>query len=88
MSEMTFEREVLDRLTKIEAKLDGFDTAKKKTYENENEIIRIKDTVEHQESRIAKLEDNNKWLVRTVAAAVITSVIGVIVILVRSGAGF
>ena len=25
MSEITFEREVLDRLTKIEAKLDSFD---------------------------------------------------------------
>ena len=40
MSETTFEREVLDRLTKIEAKLDSFDAAKKKTYDNENEIIR------------------------------------------------
>ena len=39
MSETTFEREVLDRLTKIEAKLDSFDAAKKKTYDNENEII-------------------------------------------------
>ena len=29
MSETTFEREVLDRLTKIEAKLDSFDAAKK-----------------------------------------------------------
>ena len=34
MSEVAFEREVLDRLTKIEAKLDSFDAAKKKTYDN------------------------------------------------------
>lgn len=30
MSEVAFEREVLDRLTKIEAKLDSFDAAKKR----------------------------------------------------------
>ena len=29
MAETTFEREVLDRLTKIEVKLDSFDEAKK-----------------------------------------------------------
>ena len=42
MSEVAFEREVLDRLTKIEVKLDSFDAAKKKTYDNENDIIRWK----------------------------------------------
>ena len=46
MSETTFEREVLDRLTKIEAKLDSFDAAKKKTYDNENDIIRLNGDVD------------------------------------------
>ena len=41
MAETTFEREVLDRLTKIEVKLDSFDAAKKMTYKNENEIIQL-----------------------------------------------
>ena len=71
MSETTFEREVLDRLTKIEAKLDSFDAAKKKTYDNENDIIRLNDEVKNQGDRIVKLEDSNKWLARTVAAAII-----------------
>ena len=36
--EAEFEREVLDRLIKIEGKLDGYNNAKIKTYENEKEI--------------------------------------------------
>ena len=87
MSEVAFEREVLDRLTKIEAKLDSFDAAKKKTYDNENDIIRLKDEVKNQSDRIIKLEDSNKWLARTLAAAIITAVVGVVFVLIRMGAG-
>ena len=87
MSETTFEREVLDRLTKIEAKLDSFDAAKKKTYDNENEIIRLTGDIDGMKERIGQLEDSNKWLARTVAAAIITAVIGVLVVVFRMGAG-
>lgn len=87
MSEGSFEREVLDRLTKIEAKLDGFDAAKQKTYDNENDIIRLKDEVTNIKERTCKLEDSNKWLIRTAGAAIITAVVGVIVALIRLGAG-
>ena len=87
MSETTFEREVLDRLTKIEAKLDSFDAAKKKTYDNENDIIRLNGDVEGLKSRIGQLEDSNKWLARTLAAAIITSIVGVVFVLIRTGAG-
>ena len=58
MSETTFEREVLDRLTKIEAKLDSFDAAKKKTYDNENDIIRLNGDVDGLKERIGQLEDS------------------------------
>ena len=44
--EAEFEREVLDRLIKIEGKLDGYNNAKVKTYENEKEILRIKSDLE------------------------------------------
>lgn len=87
MSETTFEREVLDRLTKIEAKLDSFDAAKKKTYNNENDIIRLNGDVEGLKDRIGQLEDSNKWLARTLAAAIITSVVGVVFVIIRMGAG-
>ena len=87
MSEITFEREVLDRLTKIEAKLDSFDAAKKKTYDNENDIIRLNGDVDGLKERIGQLEDSNKWLARTLAAAIITSIVGVVFVLIRTGAG-
>ena len=87
MAETTFEREVLNRLTKIETKLDSFDDAKKKTYDNENEIIRLNGDVDGLKERISKLEDSNKWLSRTLAAAIITSVVGVVFVLIRMGAG-
>ena len=87
MSETVFEREVLDRLTKIEAKLDSFDAAKKKTYDNENEIIRLTGDIDGMKERIGQLEDSNKWLARTLAAAIITAVVGVVVVLIRTGAG-
>ena len=86
MSETTFEREVLDRLTKIEAKLDSFDAAKKKTYDNENEIIRLTGDIDGMKERIGQLEDSNKWLARTLAAAIITAVVGVVFVLIRMGA--
>ena len=85
--ETTFECEVLDRLTKIEAKLDSFDAAKKKTYDNENDIIRLNGDVEGLKERVNQLEDSNKWLARTLAAAIITAVVGVVVVLIRMGAG-
>ena len=87
MSETTFEREVLDRLTKIEAKLDSFDAAKKKTYDNENDIIRLNGDVDGLKERIGQLEDSNKGLARTLAAAIITSIVGVVFVLIRTGAG-
>ena len=87
MSETTFEREVLDRLTKIEAKLDSFDAAKKKTYDNENEIIRLTGDIDGMKERIGQLEDSNKWLARTLAAAIITAVVGVVFVLIRMGSG-
>ena len=87
MSETTFEREVLDRLTKIEAKLDSFDAAKKKTYDNENDIIRLNGDVDGLKERIGQLEHSNKWLARTLAAAIITSIVGVVFVLIRTGAG-
>lgn len=87
MAETVFEREVLDRLTKIEAKLDSFDAAKKKTYDNENEIIRLNGDVEGMKERIVQLEDSNKWMARTLAAAIITSVVGIVFVLIRMGAG-
>lgn len=87
MSEVSFEKEVLERLTKIEVKLDSYSEAKAKTYENEKEIIQIKAVMKDTDERVSQLEDSNKWLVRTAGAAIITAVVGVVFVLIRMGAG-
>ena len=76
--------EILERLTKIEAKLDGYNDAKRRTYENEKEIIKLKADVESlkkdnevQNAEIADLKDKNKWLFRTVVGAAITGLVGI-----------
>lgn len=60
--EAEFEREVLDRLIKIEEKLDGYNNAKVKTYENEKAILRIQNDLEDVTTKVDSLEESNKWL--------------------------
>ena len=76
--EAEFEREVLDRLIKIEEKLDGYNNAKVKTYENEKEILRIKSDLEDVQKTVTDLTESNKWLFRTVVAAIIVAAIGIL----------
>lgn len=85
--EAEFEREVLDRLIKIEEKLDGYNNAKIKTYENEKEILRIKSDLEDVQKTVADLTESNKWLFRTVVAAIIVAAIGLLTTIVRTGFG-
>ena len=83
----TFEYEVLERLTIIEQKLDGYSNAKAKTYENEKKLINIENKVNDQEERIQSLEEKNTWLSRTIVAAVIAAAVGVVFTLARMGEG-
>lgn len=85
--EAEFEREVLDRLIKNEGKLDGYNNAKIKTYENEKEILRIKSDLEDVQKTVADLTESNKWLFRTVVAAIIVAAIGLLTTIVRTGFG-
>ena len=80
MVEKDFETEVLTRLTKIETKLDDYKSVKDKSdtaytiaTENQKEIEEINERI--------------KWITRTVAAAVITGVIGIGIALLKSGIG-
>ncbi|GEM_PF-789426 len=87
-------QEIIERLIKIETKLDSYSDAKKKTYENEKEIIKLKGDVEAlekdnsvQNAEIAELKEKNKWLSRTAAGAAITGIIGIIVAFISAGVG-
>ena len=74
-----FEREVLDRLIKIEAKLENWDSSKKQVYENQREIIKLQEQNSQQQKDIESLIDGNKWLKRTAAGSAITAIISSII---------
>lgn len=72
--------EVIERLTRIEQKLDDYKEVK--------DISRDADSRSKQnEKRIADLEDKNKWLGRTMIGAIIIEIIGLIFLMVKSGLG-
>lgn len=79
MPDNSFEREVLDRLIKIEAKLESWDNSKKQIYDNQREIIHLQEQAEQQQRDIDDLRDRNKWLGRATAGAAISAVISVII---------
>lgn len=79
MSDNNFEREVLDRLIKIEAKLESWDSSKKQIYDNQREIIRLQEQADQQQRDINELRDRNKWMGRTTAGAAIGAVVSAIV---------
>ena len=85
--EQNFEREVLDRLIKIEEKLDGFSKAKEKTYENERHVMILENDALDLKKEVDSLKESNKWLLRTVAAALITGLVGIAFALIKTGAG-
>lgn len=78
----SFEREVLDRLIKIEAKIESWDSSKKQIYDNQRGIIHLQEQNEQQQRDIDELRDRNKWMGRTTAGAAITAVVSTIIAVV------
>lgn len=68
-----FEREVLDRLIRLETKIDLQD------YKGLSEKVdNTFNRAENNEERIRKLEDSNKWVVRAVIGAVIGAILALV----------
>lgn len=79
MPDNSFEREVLDRLIKIEAKIESWDSSKKQIYDNQCEIIHLQEQSDQSQRDIDELRDRNKWIGRTTAGAAITAVVSTII---------
>lgn len=73
-----FQREVLERLTKIETKLDDYKDTKTEAQEALN-LSNINST------DIKEIQDELKWLKRTIMAAIITGLIGVAFVYIQMG---
>lgn len=78
--EKDFEREVLERLTKIETKLDDYTSMREKTEEAYS-------LSKENEKEIEEIKEKLKWITRTIAGAIITGIIGIVFILIQLGMG-
>lgn len=73
MEDNKFQREVLDRLMRLETKIDLQD------YKGLSEKVDIAlNTSRTNEERIDKLEDNSKWLARLVLGTVVLGILAFI----------
>jgi hypothetical protein len=82
MDDNKFQREVLDRLIRLETKLDQQDYVAVK--EKSDEAYTLS---KQNEKKIAEIEERNKWLVRTIGGAIIVGFIGIIILYVKIGLG-
>jgi len=73
MEQSKFEREVLDRLMRLETKIDMQDY--KGIQEKVDNSLNL---AKNNEERISKLEDAQKWIIRLVLGAVILGILGFI----------
>ena len=85
--EKDFEREVLDRLTKIEVKLDGYTGVKNKVYDNERSIMVFRGELQTAKDDIKALQDSQSWLIKSIAGAIIAALISLGFALMKSGIG-
>lgn len=74
MDDNKFQMEVMTRLTAIETLLKQLDFR-----EINDKLNKAETTAENNKERIEKLEDNGKWLWRTVAGSLILAVLGLII---------
>ena len=75
-----FQREVLERLTKIETKLDDYKELKSEA----QEALNLSNS---NSSDIKEIQDELKWIKRTIAAAIIAGLVGIVFIFVKIGLG-
>lgn len=78
--EKDFEREVLERLTKIETKLDDYGSLRDKV---ESTYALSKEN----EKEISEIQEKLKWITRTIVGALITGLVGIAFIIIQIGMG-
>ena len=78
--EKSFETEVLTRLAVIESKVDGYKETKTVAHSADNRSKQNKEDIQ-------ELQDKLKWLSRTTVGAIISGVVGIVVIFIKLGMG-
>lgn len=80
MDDKQFQIKVLERLTAIETTLKQIDykSISEKINEEDKKIVLLEDKTKDNEKRINKIEDNGRWLWRTVAGSIVLALLGLI----------
>lgn len=79
--------ELLERLTRIESKLETVEQKILLIDDFQKDITEEKVRHEQIEKRLAELEDKHKWLARAVAGATITAIVGLVFALLKTAIG-
>ncbi len=79
--------EIVQRLVAIETKLESIIKVKDDVDELKKEVVQLQENNKQQQKEIDSLADNNKWLSRAVIGAIITASVGIVVTVVKIGAG-
>lgn len=74
--EKQFEREVLERLTKIETKLDDYNGIREKVEEAHTKS-------KENEKEINELKEKIQWITRTLVGAIITGTVTILVAILK-----
>ena len=85
MDDKKFQIEVLERLTAIETTLkqQDYKAINEKISSLDKQIVEVENKTNNNKARLDKIEDNEKWLWRTIIASIITVVIGAIVTVIK-----
>lgn len=79
--------EIIQRLVAIETKLESIIKVKDDVEDLKKDVVRLQEQTAQQQKEIDGITDTNKWLSRAVIGAIITASIGVVVTVVKIGAG-
>ena len=85
MDDKKFQIEVLERLTAIETTLkqQDYKAINEKISSLDKQVVEINNKTNNNGTRLDKIEDNTKWLWRTIAGSIITVVIGAIIAIIK-----
>ena len=78
---------ILDRLTRIETKLDDYNKIKEEVHNDTCNLAELSLIVENHQKEIAAIQENNKWLIRAFCGACITGVVGLFFLFAQNGIG-
>ncbi|KAJ49287.1 hypothetical protein BD780_003226 [Clostridium tetanomorphum] len=70
--DVNIQQEILERIVRIETKIDGYNSTREKADCAYTKACQ-------NEKDIAEIEDNMKWLWRTIAGAIILGILGVVI---------